>query len=171
MTKIQAIRACLLPGLVVLLISFSLYQHACLLRFADSFAIVPWSLHDLSIENPPKHTVAVSGATGAMYKMQRLRKYLGKAPAKQNDIATWHPPLADSTGRSFPMSEAWAVITTINPPTKTLRLLAEIPDLRLCVVADRKSPTDYELPGAVYLTPDMQVGGIICFCVMATLDL
>jgi len=89
--------------------------------------------------------------------MQRLREYHGKDPAQRNDIA-WHPPLADSTGRSFPMSEAWAVITTINPPTKTLQLLAEIPDLRLCVVADHKSPEDYELPGAVYLTPDMQVG-------------
>jgi hypothetical protein len=103
--------------------------------------------------------IIVSGATGAMYKMQRLRKYPGKEFARQIDIA-WQSPLADSSGGSFPMSEAWAVITTINPPTKSLQLLAEIPNLRLCVVADHKSPKDYELPGAVYLTPDMQVRNV-----------
>jgi len=108
------------------------------------------------MENHPEHT-SISGTTGAMYKMQRLRKYLGKGPIRRNEVASL-PTLADSTGTNFPMSEAWAVITTINPPTKTLQLLAEIPDLRLCIVADRKSPKDYELPGAVYLTPDMQVG-------------
>ena len=157
MTKIQAIKTCLLPGLVVLLIIFSQYQYASLLRIATNFIDVPWSLHGLSVEIYPDRIASVSGATGAVYKMQRSRTYAEKEAAHQNNAA-WQPPLVDNTGRNFPMAQAWAVITTINPPTRTLQLLAEIPNLRLCVVADRKSPQEYELPGAVYLTPDMQVG-------------
>ena len=85
MTKIQAIKACFLPGLVILLIIFSQYQHACLLRIANSFAVVPWSLHGLSMENHSEHTLSVSGATGAMYKIKcnAFENIMGRTPPNE----------------------------------------------------------------------------------------
>lgn len=44
------------------------------------------------------------------------------------------------------------VITTINPPTHAVRLFATAPNSSLFVVGDLKSPLDWTLPGATYLS-------------------
>lgn len=48
------------------------------------------------------------------------------------------------------------VTTSINPPTKALRKFAALPGWRLVVVGDLKTPKDYRLEGATYLSPEAQ---------------
>lgn len=158
MTQQKAIKkAWVLPGILSLIVILGQFQYT---RLLQSFAEVQWDLRDFHAGNQrdPKATLqSVSGATGALYTMKRIRTYVNTET--NPPIETLKAPLMDHhTGVKFPISEAWAVVTTINPPTKTLELLAQVPGLRLCVVADRKSPGNYSLPGVVYLTPDMQVG-------------
>lgn len=52
----------------------------------------------------------------------------------------------------------WAVITSIFEPTKTVHQLASLPEWCVVVVGDKKSPSNYTLPGTntVYLGPDDQ---------------
>lgn len=45
------------------------------------------------------------------------------------------------------------VTTTINPPTKAVRLFDELPGWHLVVAGDRKTPDDYRLDHGTYLSP------------------
>ncbi len=103
-----------------------------------------------------------SGTSGSLFSMKASRIY------KENcvqDLKSWSieaaslssAPLQDSDGQPFPICAFWAVITSINPPTKTVEQLAAMPDTCVCVVADKKSPVSYGISNVVYLTPEMQV--------------
>ncbi|MCH7990974.1 MAG: hypothetical protein IIC35_00975 [Gemmatimonadetes bacterium] len=48
------------------------------------------------------------------------------------------------------------VTTTINAPTEALRKFAAIPDWELVVIGDKKTPDDFHIDGATYVTPDDQ---------------
>ena len=48
------------------------------------------------------------------------------------------------------------VTTTINPPTKALEKFAKFADWHLVVVGDKKTPSEFEIDGATYLSPDAQ---------------
>lgn len=52
------------------------------------------------------------------------------------------------------------VVTSINPPTDCMKSFSEGAlknDNKIVVVADKKSPADYDLPGVTYLTVDEQL--------------
>jgi hypothetical protein len=53
---------------------------------------------------------------------------------------------------------AHIVITSINSPTKAVRDYAELSDHRLIVVGDRKTPGDWKLDGAEFISIDDQQG-------------
>jgi len=48
------------------------------------------------------------------------------------------------------------VTTTINAPTEALRKFAAMPDWELVVIGDKKTPDDFHIDGATYVTPDDQ---------------
>lgn len=48
-------------------------------------------------------------------------------------------------------TEKWIVVTTIQHPTPALERLAELPDWKLVVVGDKKTPNDWSLNNCVYL--------------------
>ncbi len=50
------------------------------------------------------------------------------------------------------------VTTTINPPTRAVRLFDSLPGWHLVVVGDRKTPEDYSLEKGTYLGPAEQEG-------------
>jgi len=111
------------------------------------------------------HTEAgfkTSGTSGSLFSMQASRTYKEK---RVQELSSWSTeaaslssaPLQDSDGQPFPICAFWAVITSINPPTKTVEQLAAMPDTCVCVVADKKSPVSYVISNVIYLTPEMQV--------------
>jgi hypothetical protein len=111
------------------------------------------------------HTEAgfkTSGTSGSLFSMKTIRAY------RENhvqELSSWSSeaaslssaPLQNSDGQPFPICAFWAVITSINPPTRTVEQLAAMPDTCVCVVADKKSPLSYGISNVVYLTPEMQV--------------
>lgn len=50
----------------------------------------------------------------------------------------------------------WVVITTINYPTQTVRTLAKAPGWKLVVVADKKTPRDWQLENVDILDLEKQ---------------
>jgi hypothetical protein len=50
----------------------------------------------------------------------------------------------------------WVVITSINYPTRAIKLLAARPDLRVVVVGDTKSPADYKWENVTFLSMKQQ---------------
>lgn len=51
----------------------------------------------------------------------------------------------------------WIVVTTINPPTETVRRLVELcPQWQILVVGDRKTPKDWRYPGVRFLSIEEQ---------------
>lgn len=52
--------------------------------------------------------------------------------------------------------DKWIVVTTINYPTPALKKLAQLPDWRLVVVADKKTPTDWHLGNCDFLSVEVQ---------------
>ncbi|MGJ5813200.1 STELLO glycosyltransferase family protein [Paludibaculum fermentans] len=51
----------------------------------------------------------------------------------------------------------WIVVTTINPPTETVRRLVDLcPEWQILVVGDRKTPPDWHYPGVRFLSVDEQ---------------
>lgn len=54
-------------------------------------------------------------------------------------------------------SSRFIVITTIHPPTAAVRAFRELPDYRLIVVGDRKTPGEWHLPGADYFSLEDQM--------------
>ena len=57
---------------------------------------------------------------------------------------------------SYSCASQWAVVTTINYPTEGLKKLAQLPDWHVVVVADKKTPTDWHLPGCYFLSIEQQ---------------
>jgi hypothetical protein len=66
-------------------------------------------------------------------------------------------PLVDEDLQPYPICEVWAVVTSINEPTKTIKQLAALSGICVVVVADLKSPESFGLEKVVYLTPEIQV--------------
>ena len=103
-----------------------------------------------------------SGTSGSLFSMKASRTYREK---RVQEFTSWSSeaailssaPLRDSDGQPFPICAFWAVITSINPITKTVEQLAAMPDTCVCVVADKKSPLSYGISNVIYLTPEMQV--------------
>jgi hypothetical protein len=54
------------------------------------------------------------------------------------------------------MTRKCVVITTIHPPSTTVRRLARRQDWRVIVAGDRKTPPDWSWPGVLYLSPEAQ---------------
>jgi len=52
--------------------------------------------------------------------------------------------------------EKWIIVTTIQHPTPQMQALAKIEGWQLLVVGDRKTPPDWSLDGAIYLSPAEQ---------------
>jgi hypothetical protein len=48
------------------------------------------------------------------------------------------------------------VTTTINPPTKAIRLFDSLPEWSLVVIGDLKTPRDYHLERGLYMSPEQQ---------------
>eukprot|EP00965_Chrysotila_dentata_P144801 4782887-Pleurochrysis_carterae.AAC.1 len=72
--------------------------------------------------------------------------------------ATWAAPAQWPPLPPKSPCRMWAVTTTIFPPTKTVRQLAELPGWCLVIAGDKKGPEEYNVSGnAIYLTPDDQV--------------
>lgn len=102
------------------------------------------------------HALATQGTSGKLFRMTRIRSE-GLRDTQVAASAPFQSPLLDEMGSEFPICDTWAVITSINLPTTTVKQLVSIPLLCVCVVADRKSPAVYELDRVVYLTPAIQV--------------
>ena len=49
------------------------------------------------------------------------------------------------------------VVTSIFPPTDSVRALARLPEWHVVVVGDQRTPVDWTLDGVTYLSPQMQV--------------
>lgn len=98
----------------------------------------------------------IQGTSGSLFRMEVLRSYArGRRPHVLP--SSFLPLFTDENGLNFPRCDYWAVITSVNPPTKTVEQLAAMSDLCVCVVADKKSPNDYGLHNVIYLTPRIQV--------------
>jgi hypothetical protein len=52
----------------------------------------------------------------------------------------------------------WVVVTTINPPTPTIKRLAALPGWRVVVLGDTKTPKDWAWPNVTYLSIEAQLG-------------
>ncbi len=48
-------------------------------------------------------------------------------------------------------ADKWIVITTINPPTAIFNSLAQLTDWQIVVVADKKTPKNWNFPGVIFL--------------------
>ena len=48
------------------------------------------------------------------------------------------------------------VTTTINAPAEALRKFAAMPDWQLVVIGDKKTPPDFHIDGAIYVSPEEQ---------------
>ena len=76
---------------------------------------------------------------------------------------TFHPSLSPAAqGRRHLAADGgktydkWIVVTTVNYPTDTIKTLARVPGWRTVVVADLKTPADWELANVDFLTVEMQ---------------
>lgn len=103
-----------------------------------------------------------AGVSGRRYQMTPWRKTPSlPAVVGQTTSSNALPsaPLDGPGGQPFPICGTWAVITTINSPSRLVQQLANLTDVCVCVVADEKSVPVYNLTRSdvVYLTPDMQV--------------
>jgi len=108
----------------------------------------------------PSHYKA--GVSGQRFHMRAWREApsLSSVMSAINTQRSTSPsaPLNDLDGHPFPICAVWAVITTINPPSKVVHQLADMKSLCVCIVADEKSAPVYDVSGdVVYLMPAMQV--------------
>ena len=54
-------------------------------------------------------------------------------------------------------NDKWIVITTINPPTPTIKRLASLQGWSVVVIGDSKTPKDWSLPNTTYLSIEKQI--------------
>lgn len=66
----------------------------------------------------------------------------------------WHSPELALATRRRKMNAI--VTTTINPPTKAIKLFDALADWHLIVIGDKKTPPDYQLERGAYVTPKEQ---------------
>lgn len=107
------------------------------------------------VENTPKYNLdkVIDAVSGNLFEMKERRKYRGERLANM-ESASVNKIKADDL-----VCKYWAVITSINPPTTIVKQLATVKqDLCVVVVADKKSPSIYEVDGnnVVYLTVEKQ---------------
>ncbi len=55
-----------------------------------------------------------------------------------------------------PVKDKWIVITTINKPTAVFDLLVQLSDWQVVVVADIKTPKNWQVPGVIFLSVEDQ---------------
>jgi len=55
-----------------------------------------------------------------------------------------------------PLFEQWIVVTSINPPTPAIKLLATLPSWRVVVIGDSKTPKDWAWPNVTFLSVEAQ---------------
>lgn len=77
----------------------------------------------------------VSGSSGKRFKDQQCRKYSGTLTIPEKET-----PLTTRKGEGMKRCKMWVVITSINPPTATMRALAKIDDWCMVIVFDTKTP-------------------------------
>ena len=53
-------------------------------------------------------------------------------------------------------NDKWIVVTTINPPTPTIKRLATLKGWSIVVIGDSKTPKDWSLPNTTYLSVEKQ---------------
>lgn len=95
----------------------------------------------------------IDAVTGKLFEMDKKRSYSGKRLKDMDPVTPIQPDKKDIT------CDYWAVITSVNAPTVVVKQLAESKEkLCLVVVADKKSPLDYEVDRhhLVYLTVEDQ---------------
>ena len=95
----------------------------------------------------------LDAVTGNMFEMNKKRSYT-RANLKSEDLEKIRP--VEVKGM---MCDNWVVVTSVNAPTVVVKQLAETKEkLCLVVVADKKSPVEYDVPRdhVVYLTVEDQ---------------
>ena len=70
--------------------------------------------------------------------------------------ANVHPSFGHGSHKQEGRHSKWIVVTTVNYPTETIQRLATVPGWRLVVVADLKTPADWDLPNVELLTVERQ---------------
>ena len=133
-----------------------------LLGFASSGRWPINNIIDLGAANASTPSHYKAGVSGQRFHMRAWREApsLSSVMSSINKERSSFPsaPLNDPDGHPFPICDVWAVITTINPPSKVVHQLASMKGLCVCIVADEKSAPVYDVSGnVVYLTPAMQV--------------
>lgn len=74
--------------------------------------------------------------------VQEETKYGSQHELKEYKVKWSEVKLLDKVPREL-MHDKWIVLTTINPPTEDVKKLAAIPDWKVVVVGDTKSPKDW----------------------------
>ena len=96
----------------------------------------------------------VDANTGEVFSGDRIRQYQGEltfaegfqsnrdsqTSAEPSVLSSWFPLMAKKC-------DAWGVVTTINAPTKSVRIAAMLRDYCLVIVGDTKTPKDYLAQG------------------------
>ena len=54
------------------------------------------------------------------------------------------------------MQNKYIITTTINNPTEAIHKFDNMPDWKLIVVGDKKTPSNYNLTNGIYLSPEDQ---------------
>ena len=76
---------------------------------------------------------------------------------KVSKFVDWSKVKRRKRPRKKDMHDKWIVVTSIAAPTSDVKLLSEIPGWKLLVVGDKKTPTSWSLPNAVYLSVERQL--------------
>ena len=92
-------------------------------------------------------------SSGNLYRATEACSYTGKRLFAGADAAQAQVHVPKSPHKHC---ERWAVATTIFEPSTTIRQIAATPGWCLVVAGDRKTPANFMVPGAVYLSPDYQ---------------
>ncbi|EOD23456.1 hypothetical protein EMIHUDRAFT_199815 [Emiliania huxleyi CCMP1516] len=81
-------------------------------------------------------------SSGALFRAVKVRSYQG--PRR---FADWRPRPDAKKGAPSKECRQWAVVTSIFPPTQTVRQLAALPSWCVVVAGDKKGPVEYNLSG------------------------
>eukprot|EP00903_Cladosiphon_okamuranus_P008177 g7876.t1 len=92
-----------------------------------------------------------SATGGTLFAMELRRVYDGPRMDFDAMAVSDFPRPAD-----VEMCKRWAVLTSISKPTKTAFQLAALSGWCVVVVGDKNGPTEYNVAGVKYLTPDDQ---------------
>lgn len=88
--------------------------------------------------------------------VQEETKYGSQHELKEYKVKWSEVKLLDKVPREL-MHDKWIVLTTINPPTEDVKKLAAIPDWKVVVVGDTKSPKDWSHPNCIFLDVKKQL--------------